>query len=120
MTWLTDRASDAAAIVGELGEHVLYTPFATGVPVTVNAVVRLVRTTISMPNDTKQEVRYGHIRLLPTDATAPDTRDLFVYPAVGGVQLAVVEIPDRAWLVGFEVEQIVPQRVGGGRMRIKR
>lgn len=120
MTWLTDRAGDAAAIVAELGEPVTYTPKSTGIPVTVTAVVRLVRTTIQVPNDSKREVRYGHIRLLPTDAPAPDTRDLFTYPTSGGVQLAVTAILDRTWLVGFEVEEIVEQRMGGGRMRIKR
>lgn len=117
MSWLGDRAGDAAAIVAELGEQITYTPFATNTPITLTAIVHLTTTTIATPKGGRRAILHGHIRILPSLATTPDVRDLFT---ARGINFAATDEPTRDWLVAWTVEQITEHRVLGTPNRIQR
>jgi len=75
MTWVEDRAGDASRIVTEQGESVSYTAYGASAA-TVSAVWSPADSPESV-SDGRQEVRRGTVQVLPTVATAPDTRDTF-------------------------------------------
>lgn len=126
MSFLSDRAPDAAAIIGELGVPVTFTPWdpvanAPGTPVTINASVLLKTSVLQAPKGGKREIRSGSIRVLPTDMPAgrplPDARDLF---QVDGVSYACTDVPIKAFLMAYVVESITEHRISGTPHRIQR
>lgn len=116
MSFVDDLAGDAAAIVGEQGINVTYTPDG-GVDAGLTAIVDPLLAEARTFRDGRHEIRSGVVQTLPSDTPTPSTRDKFT---IGGVVFAVVREPVTEWLVEWQVQEVVIQRQGGAESHVER
>jgi hypothetical protein len=107
VSFLDDVAADPAAIVAEMGETVTYVAYNSGTPVTTNTAKAIVDMLDEHPqdnNDSRVGEKRAILSVLPTLATAPDTRDRW---NLRGQDYVTVAIRIREFLIEYEVKALV-------------